>query len=256
MSSEDSDIRKTIWKAAVNADWETVKQLLERYPMLIDVTGSTTIDEREFKNLTLLHLAIMPVCNMEAMKFLVSHGADINGVQPVPHGGIYGFSTLHAAVEFNSPVEVLNYLISQGADVNAKRCCETPLFDAAQLNADVDVIKCLVSLGSNIHEPDCCSGTTPLHYIAEMYSDVELWEFLILHGADVNIKGLDGWTPFLIVAKKNSIEVLKYLISQNADLDTKNNKGKTAFDVADTDEKKIFLLECMQYRGESNKHGI
>ena len=249
MSTEDSDIRKAIWEAAVNGDWETIKQCLEREPSLIDVTGTATMDERKYNDLTLLHLAVMQACDMKVMKFLVSCGADINGIQPNPNGEIYGFSTLHAAVRFFSPVEVLHYLVSQGADVNAKVCCYTPLFYAAQINSDVDVIKYLVSSGSNIHEPDCCSGTTPLHDIAEVYSDVELWEFLISYGADINIKGSDGWTPFLIVARKNSIEVLQYLISQGADLNAKNKKGKTAFDVADTDEKKIFLLECMYCPG-------
>ena len=247
MSTEDSDNREIIWTAAVNGDWKTVKQWLEREPSLIDVTGSVTIDERERNDWSLLYLAVMQGCDMDVMKFLVSHGADINGVQPDTHGGIYGFSTLHAAVQFHSSVEVLDYLISHGADVDAKVCCETPLFTAAQIHSDVDIIKCLVSAGSDIHARDCCSRTTPLHYIAETYSDVDLWEFLMSHGADINIEGADGWTPFLIVAKENTIEVLKYLVSQGADLNARNKKGRTAFDVADTDEKKIFLLECMQY---------
>jgi len=248
MSTEDSVIREMIWNAAVNGDWETVKQWLERDPSLIDVSGSITIDDRKFNDLTLLYLAIMPTCDMEVMKFLVSHGANIDGKQPSSHGGIHGFSTLHAAIQFYSPVEVVNFLVSHGADVDAMICCQTPLFYAAQMNSDVDTIKCLVSAGSDIHARDCCSGTTPLHYIAESFSNVELWEFLISHGADVNIEGADGWTPFLIVAKENSVEVLKYLVSQGADLNTRNKKGRTAFDVADTDEKKIFLLECMQYQ--------
>jgi len=246
MSNENSDIRETIWEAAVNEDWETVKQLLEREPSLIDVTGTVTIEDRKFNDLTLLHLTIMQACDMEMMKFLVSYGADINGKRRNCYENIYGYTTLHAAVEFNSTVEVLNYLVFQGADVDAKVCCETPLFRAAQMNSDVGIIKCLVSSGSNIHQQDCCVGDTPLHYIAEAYSNEEFWEFLISFGANVNIKGKDGWTPFLIVARKNSMDVLKYLVSQGADLSATNDKGKTAFDVADTDEKKIFLLECMQ----------
>ena len=40
---------EAIWTAAVDGDWETVKQLLEREPSLIDVTGEvffeTLIDD-------------------------------------------------------------------------------------------------------------------------------------------------------------------------------------------------------------------
>ena len=246
MNAKDSDIREMIWTAAVNGDWETVKQLLEREPSLIDVMGDVTINERDWSNWTLLHLASAINCDMEVLEYLISKDIDANGSCYGPLGGVYGFTPLFAAVEYHSHVDVLKYLVFHGADVNARICCETPLHFAA-CHSDANVVKCLVSLGADINEPDEFGGT-PLHHVAETFSDMELWEFLIFHGADVNVKRNDGWTPFLIAAKKNTIEVLKYLVSQGADLNIRNKKGRTAFDVANTDEKKIYLLECMSNR--------
>jgi len=63
---------------------------------------------------TPLHTAARYNSDVEVLKYLVSHGADVNAKE------FYGNTPLHVAAEFNSNVEVLKYLVSQGADVQAK----------------------------------------------------------------------------------------------------------------------------------------
>ena len=62
--------------------------------------------------------------------------------------------------------------------------------------------------------------------------DIETVIKLIELGADVNQKS-NGMTPVMYAAKFNRTEILKLLISKDAKLKLKSDKGKTALDYAE-----------------------
>ena len=157
MSTKDFDNREAIWTAAINGDWGTVKQLLEREQSLIDVIGTFEIIARVITHFeaTLLHVAVVKCPN----------------------------------------TEILKYLVSQGANVNAKAMLFTPLHLAAQWNTNVDVVKYLVSKGANINATNV-DENTPLHFAARYNSNAEILKYLVSKDADVNSINLFGLTPF------------------------------------------------------------
>lgn len=61
---------------------------------------------------------------------------------------------------------------------------------------------------------------------------VEDMASLIQHGADVNAAGVTGWTPLMYAASYNYPASLKLLLTHTADLDRKNNRGQTAYEIA------------------------
>jgi len=206
----------SIYEAAAKGSVRNVKHFVE--VKRVDVNAKTK------QNWTPLHNAILH-SNVKVVEYLITHGAYVNAT------GAYGMTPLHfAADSFN--VDIVKFLIERGADVNAK-CNEgdTPLHYAAYIYS-LDVVKCLVDLGADVNAKNN-DGETPLHSaVKNLYVDYG--------NCDPN----DPSGEFHDANRANG-DVLKYLIDEGADVHAKNNEGKTAFDVADTDEKKNFLKECV-----------
>ena len=51
-------------------------------------------------------------------------------------------------------------------------------------------------------------------------------------GADVNVKGKDGWTPLGVAAWHDYKEIVELLLAKGADVNTMNLDGKTTLDLA------------------------
>jgi len=215
--------QQRIWEAAVNRDWDTVKELLQCDPSLITVTGND--DEYE---ISLLHLAIGKEADLKLVEYLVSLGADINAQFNVRepdidnNGKVRGYYTyptppsLHfAVIQDDSNIDILQYLVLQGSDINATANSGlTPLHCAAMYSYRMKTLEYLISVGADIHARDEC-GNTPLHYAAQ-------WSF--------------------------NDDILKYLIAQGADRNAINNDGMTPLDIANTEEKRYILRDAMVQR--------
>ena len=78
--------------------------------------------------------------------------------------------------------------------------------------------------------------------------DIETVKKLIELGADVNQKS-DGMTPVMYAAKFNRTEILKLLISKDAKLKLKSDKGKTALEYAElhkATDAEVILKEALK----------
>ena len=64
------------------------------------------------------------------------------------------------------------------------------------------------------------------------FNIMSLCEFFILHGADINGKGEEGSSAFIIAAKENKLNFVNLLISHGADVNFKNGYGTTALHYA------------------------
>ncbi len=81
---------------------------------------------------------------------------------------------------------------------------------------NIDSAKKILSLHPDWINLKDNSGLTPLHYAAT--SSLELVEYLILKGATVNEKSKKGVTPLYTAARFGKIEIAKYLLEHNADI--------------------------------------
>jgi ankyrin repeat protein len=122
-----------------------------------------------------------------------------------------GTTPFHWATEKKSNIDILEYLISKGADVNAK-------------NND---------------------GFTPLHWAVNFTSDVEVIQYLISQKADVNTRDNNGWTPLHVAARVGGAKILEYLIAQGADANAKDYNGYEPLYLANTEEKKQIIINCI-----------
>jgi ankyrin repeat protein len=78
--------------------------------------------------------------------------------------------------------------------------------------------------------------------------DVATVKKFIEYGADVN-ETSNGMTPLMVAARYNNVEVMEYLMSKGASMQTKNEQGMTALKYAEAskaNEAAAFLREKMK----------
>ncbi len=122
-------------------------------------------------------------------------------------------------------------LIQQGADVNVcdDEHSNTPLYWAAWYG-EVEFAKQLVELGANVDVGNY-DNTTPL--IASIQKDMKVAPILIQAGANLDVRTSHlGDTALITACRLCSYEIISLLIGSGADISVKNDKGDTAFEVA------------------------
>jgi ankyrin repeat protein len=78
------------------------------------------------------------------------------------------------------------------------------------------------------------------------YSDnLEVIEFLVENGNDINHKNIEGCTPLSIAYKQYNIEIVEYLIKQRADVNIILENGKTLYESAKFNDNKE-LIELIE----------
>ena len=156
-------------------------------------------------------------------KFLVKTTIDI-------FGDLNKFET---SVKTGTVAEVRELVDAAGCDVNkpfngGNPRCDTPLHSAARYNINVDVLEYLVSKGANVNARKGDNQYTPLHCAAESNTNVGVLKCLISYGADIHARSNGGHTPLHCAVISNpNIGVLQYLVSQGVDIHARSNGGYT-----------------------------
>jgi len=137
--------------------------------------------------------------------------------------------SLFEAVE-KADVEQVRLLIAEGADVDAKwvDVCNTNEEDIPRLHVDqtplchavysnIEVVMLLVEADADVD----AGGWTPLCGAVEE-NNTAIAEYLIDHGANVDLCPTEGWGPLQhTVHVSNSVEMAKLLIARGADINSR-----------------------------------
>jgi ankyrin repeat protein len=86
----------------------------------------------------------------------------------------------------------------------------------------------------------------PLHALAYKSDDLELFNYFINRGVDVNLQDHNGNSPFMNAANRNNLEIVKFLFKSGSYINSKNKTGESALTlaVADNDSNVVaFLLK-------------
>ncbi|XP_047228404.1 poly [ADP-ribose] polymerase tankyrase-1-like isoform X2 [Girardinichthys multiradiatus] len=226
----------------------------------------------------------------EVAELLVRHGASVNVAD------LWKFTPLHEAAA-KGKYEICKLLLKHGADPTKKnRDGNTPMDMVKDGDTDIqDLLRgdaalldaakkgCLARV-QKLCSPDNinCRDTqgrnsTPLH-LAAGYNNLEVAEYLLEHGADVNTQdkgGLiplhnaasyghvdiaallikydtcvnvtDKWafTPLHEAAQKGRTQLCALLLAHGADPTMKNQEGQTPLDLATADDIKALLIDAM-----------
>ncbi|XP_030637932.1 protein phosphatase 1 regulatory subunit 12C [Chanos chanos] len=91
-------------------------------------------------------------------------------------------------------------------------------------------------------------GITALHQ-ACIDGSLEVVEFLLAQGADINQVDSEGWTPLHVAATCGNLEITKFLLEQGASLTAVNCDGDVPLDIAEDEATEVLLQEHTTKQG-------
>ncbi|XP_057338533.1 putative ankyrin repeat protein RF_0381 [Microplitis mediator] len=185
-----------------------------------DVNAVST--NKSYLGYSVLHFAIYG-CNAKVVKLLIKNGARVNGTRNK-------LSPLCCAIKNCNNDQIVKVLLKNGANVNAITKNKLTALHCAVTHKKTTLVKLLLNHGADISVKDK-EGRNILNFAYDCYTSLKIWKVLVNHGADVN--ALDESTAekkqsLLHKAVKHSrVDLIDFLIYNGADLDAVNSTGVT-----------------------------
>jgi ankyrin repeat protein len=176
---------------------------LARLHSLVQAASANTKDGRG--ETPLMYAAA--VGSLEAMKFLIAKGADVNAQNEFGSTALIWSATDLAKVRL---------LLAHGANVNtASKRGRTALFLAAMTDRSADTVRLLLAKGADPKITDSFKNT--ILNAAAAGNDIETIRMIINAGVDVNAANVIGTTPLIVSAGSNgNVQAVKMLLSKGA----------------------------------------
>lgn len=192
-----------------------------------------------------LHQAVRTQ-DLETVATLINEGIDVNKKNSE------GYTSLHLAVIWKSE-KIIELLLSAGADVNIKNDHDSTALQYA-LNypyENFDIIKTLIEAGGDVNSRDSIKGSSALHWSVEQ-NDINMADYLLTRGANVNLKDYKGQTPLHWFVAHNQgrshLDLLEMLLKYGADMSAQDKEDKTPYDYLALSDKnvdsKVFEFFC------------
>lgn len=185
--------------------------------------------------------------NMDMLKLLLDAGVNVNAMDNLHETALY------KAAE-NGDIDAVRLLLDYGADVNLGR--ETPLIaalsdDSKNMHA---IVQLLIDNGADVHR--CTDKSLWSTVMLAAVRHPECLPLLIDAGADINYvcRGITDYrqdTALLWAAEEGVTESVKILLANGADIHAKNKRGRTALDLAMT-EQHTEIVQLLQAAGAKN----
>ncbi|KPA37290.1 hypothetical protein FLAG1_09900 [Fusarium langsethiae] len=190
--------------------------------------------------------------NLEVVQLLLDKGADVNA-----QGGLYG-NALQAA-SYNGKLEVVKLLLDKGADINAQGGRYDNALQAASLDGNLEVVQLLLDKGADVNAQGVFYDNAL--QAALRIGKREVVKLLLDKGADINAQGgrydnalqaalrgdqgqvvklllhvasvdpnrqdIDGQTPLWVAAEKGNEVIVKQLLANGANIESRDKSGQT-----------------------------
>jgi len=231
-----------------NLDIELYEKIIIKIAKEIDINYS--IDY----GVPAIHKLVMSG-NMPFIKILIENGMDINKkIIKEETKFLEGCSPLFLSVHLGKE-HIMRELIKLGADVNTSSLKYSSALALSLHNGNGRIFDYLVKNGADINEDivkNDDSQMNVIHYVAQ-YNRPEMMSSLLHIGEDIDRKAyskneiFNEVTPLMISVYYSSIDNIKFLLENNANINYQNSNGYSAVAYAAiTGQKEIFNL-LIQY---------
>lgn len=220
---EQKDLSLLLRFACINNELEMIKHLLNKYPEIAQgETGGEAL------------LIAAGAGRVEIVETLIANGVNINFRHTYD-----GATALFCAVE-SGYQQVVDILLEHEADTsmglflehkaNIFKIGDTPLFAAIRLGHKEIVNSLLkkqeVIESLNVLNRNLMDAKTPLMVAAET-GNLEMVQFLLDHGAKLDVRSLENMTALHFAAKNGHENIVKFLLEQGVGINDKSNSGAT-----------------------------
>ena len=228
---DDNDSRTPLELASENGYLKLVKELIKQ--------GADVNFREEEGDIDALYYAVESEKNyhLEVVKELLNAGADtdiIYGTKEENKDNI-----LNVAIIGRCNLEKVKLLTEHGADINYSNFEYGPVIAVAVSQGCIDIVKYLVSQGvapamTYTNGYSYSGKSYSLLNAAVGNKTTEIAEYLIEQGADINTQtdSVSGLPLIFVALRSENIELLKLLIEKGADTSVVDKDGKTIFDLA------------------------
>lgn len=159
------------------------------------------------------------------MKLLIDNKANINYTDED------GFNPLNIAIE-SGDMELTKFLITNGANVNSLMQDGVSLIGYAIAQNNMDLLQILIENGANVNYTNGDSwADTPLQMASRLGLD-NVVRILLTRNADINAVDMNGNTALHTAALNSQLSIVKLLLEKNPNLDIQNKVGNTALHLA------------------------
>lgn len=163
--------------------------------------------------------------SINMMKLLIDNKANINYTDE------NGFNPLNIAIE-SGDMELTKFLITNGANVNSLMQDGVSLIGYAIAQNNMDLLQILIENGANVNYTGGDSwAKTPLQTASRLGLD-NVVRILLTRNADINAVDMNGNTALHTAALNSQLSVVKLLLEKNPSLDIQNKVGNTALHLA------------------------
>ncbi|TXJ12269.1 ankyrin repeat domain-containing protein [Brachyspira aalborgi] len=163
--------------------------------------------------------------SINMMKLLIDNKANINYTDE------NGFNPLNIAIE-SGDMEVTKFLITNGANVNSLMQDGVSLIGYAIAQNNMDLLQILIENGANVNYTVGDSwANTPLQTASRLGLD-NVVRILLTRNADINAVDMNGNTALHTAALNSQLSIVKLLLEKNPNLDIQNKVGNTALHLA------------------------
>lgn len=162
---------------------------------------------------------------IDMIKLLIDNKANINYTDDD------GFTPLNIAIETGN-METVKLLITNGADVNGLMQDGVSLIGYAIAQNNMDLLQILIENGANVNNTNGDSwADTPLMTASRLGLD-NVVRILLSRNADINAVDINGNTALHTASLNSQLSVIKLLLEKNPNLDIQNKVGNTALHLA------------------------
>ena len=162
---------------------------------------------------------------IDMIKLLIDNKANIN------YSDDDGFTPLNIAIE-SGDMELTKFLITNGANVNSLMQDGVSLIGYAIAQNNMDLLQILIENGANVNYTNGDSwADTPLKTASRLGLD-NVVRILLTRNADINAVDMNGNTALHTAALNSQLSVVKLLLEKNPNLDIQNKVGNTALHLA------------------------
>lgn len=210
------DLQLSLLVAAEHRRIETLKQLLQDYPLVVDFA-------RESDGSTALHLASANGFT-DVVELLLKLGADIDQID------LQGRTPLLRSIE-GRDARCFEFLLSMGSKITDRDMDGLGPWHIAAQEMNIQVLEVLLTYSPEEISSVADDGGTPLYFAARTGYDKTV-AFLLEAGADPSIVTHDGLSPLHSAAQTGSLSSVKMLVERGCDVSATTSQGKTTIHFA------------------------